>query len=175
MDPSAPDPGSLDRLRDIVLPGSPPWWPPAPGWIAVFILGLLASTVVAVLLIRRYRAGRYRRAALANLRGLEAAWNESGRHQAALLGIPELLRRTAIAGFGREEVVGLTGEIWLRFLDRGAGTRGFSAGAGRLVLGLAYDPGSAEGATEAEIQGLIEAAREFIQRHDPGASTGRAG
>lgn len=37
------DPTSLDRLHDLVLPSSVPWWPPAPGWYGV--LGLLVLAV----------------------------------------------------------------------------------------------------------------------------------
>ena len=38
------DPGSLQNLNDIVVPGPVAWWPPAPGWyvLAAFALAGLA-------------------------------------------------------------------------------------------------------------------------------------
>ena len=41
------DPGSLDRLHDIVSPPPAPWWPPAPGWYALGLIVLLLLGVGA--------------------------------------------------------------------------------------------------------------------------------
>ena len=41
-----PDPTSLERLHDIVLPPPVPWWPPAPGWY--WVMGLLGALLLLV-------------------------------------------------------------------------------------------------------------------------------
>lgn len=72
--------------------------------------------------VRRYRADRYRREALAELaalRTLEAA--ERFRR------LTDLLRRTAIAAYGRPTVAALEGETWWRFLERTAPGNRFDA------------------------------------------------
>jgi hypothetical protein len=95
------DPASLERLHDIVLPPQLPWWPPAPGWIALGALLLLAACVSAWRVWRRHRAARYRREALAVLAVL---------HEAAE--VSALLRRTALAIAPRAEIAALTGTAW---------------------------------------------------------------
>ena len=72
------DPGSLSGLHDIVLMPPPGWWPLAPGW---YVLGAVLSLLAAWWGLRRwrhYRANRYRRAALAELRGIEQSLENQG-------------------------------------------------------------------------------------------------
>jgi Domain of unknown function (DUF4381) len=62
-----PDPASLDRLHDVIVPAPVPWWPPAPGW---FVVGGALALVVACRLVRAIRHRQlncYRREALALL------------------------------------------------------------------------------------------------------------
>ena len=40
--PDMSDPGSLQNLHDIVVPGPAAWWPPAPGW---YVLAAVALSV----------------------------------------------------------------------------------------------------------------------------------
>ncbi|MCX2893255.1 DUF4381 family protein, partial [Stenotrophomonas lactitubi] len=42
-------------LRDVQLPASPTWWPPAPGWLMLIALVLLLLAIFAVLAWRRRR------------------------------------------------------------------------------------------------------------------------
>jgi hypothetical protein len=101
-----PDPTSLDRLHDLVLPPAVlSWWPPAPGWYALFVLLALAGGWLAWRGWQHWRADAYRRAALhelANLRDVTA--------------VAELLRRTALAVVPRPVVAGMTGTAWTDWL-----------------------------------------------------------
>jgi hypothetical protein len=99
------DPASLERLHDIVLPPDLPWWPPAPGWIALGALLLLAATWAAWRAWRRHRANRYRREALATLENV----HEAGE-------IAALLRRTALVIAPRAEIAALSGTAWTDWL-----------------------------------------------------------
>ena len=113
MNPADP----LAALRDIHVPAAPEFWPPAPGWIAVACLVIAAAVVAMAIAVRRWRAGRFRREALAALRSLRA------RHGA---GVPDteiatelsvLVRRVALARWPREDVAGLTGDRWMAWLE----------------------------------------------------------
>lgn len=100
-----PDPTSLDRLHDLVLPPDVPWWPPAPGWYALFVLLALAYAWLALRRWQHRRADAYRRAALRELAGPRDA-----------TAVAELLRRTALAVVPRPVVAGMTGRTWTDWL-----------------------------------------------------------
>ncbi|WP_432822643.1 DUF4381 domain-containing protein [Trichloromonas sp.] len=124
-------------LRDIHLPLAPGLWPPAPGW---WLLTLLLALLILgfYLLARRARRLRYRRQALRQLAELEADRQLS---PAALLSaLSALLRRAMLCAFDREECAGLTGEAWLRFLDRDLRDAPFSTGHGRVLGQGPYQP-----------------------------------
>lgn len=117
-----------DWLAQLAADHAPPpvgWWPPAPGWWLLGLL-LLAAVAGAVWWWRR-PARRLRRAALAELARIERTVDEP--HLAGAL--EDLLRRYAIAAYGRAAVARLTGRAWIAFvvarggdaLDGAAGTQ----------------------------------------------------
>jgi hypothetical protein len=150
------DPGSLDRLHDIVVPPPAAWWPPAPAWYAV---GAVTSGLIVVAgwrLAAGWRRNRYRRAALAELRRMP-------RDAGCVPGLARLLKRTALAAFPRERVAALTGEPWLRFLNATGLTDAFTRDPGMVFGDAEYRPGPA--ATVAEWPVLIDLARHWIANH----------
>jgi hypothetical protein len=77
-----------------------------------------------------------------------------------------LLKWTALAGFPRSEVAGLTGEKWLAFLDKSLGERNFTEGEGRLLSELAYAPEQRIAQlSDQSISGLLQFVRRWIRRH----------
>ena len=123
MNPADP----LAALRDIHVPDPPGFWPPAPGWIGVACIATALGVAAAVVAARRWRAGRPRREALADLKSLRA------RHQAGAQGaeiameLSTLVRRFALARYPRDEVAGLTGERWIAWLESALPDFGASA------------------------------------------------
>ncbi len=104
------DPASLDNLRDIVEPHSVGWWPLAPGWWVVISI---LTVVVIVLSVRRWqhwRANAYRRAAL---RELQSA--------TGVAAIADILKRTALCVWPRDQVASLSGSAWCVWLGRTGG------------------------------------------------------
>jgi hypothetical protein len=101
-----PDPASLDRLHDLVLPPAVPWWPPAPGWYGVLFLLAFGVAWLAWRFWKRWRANGYRRAAR---RALTAAQSAPA--------IAELLRRTALAMAPRPVIAEMSGGAWLDWLS----------------------------------------------------------
>lgn len=151
------DPGSLQNLNDIVLPAAVPWWPLAPGWYALLALSILLIAFYTYRAIRLYRANRYRRAALKQLRYLQTQ-----APSVAATAIPVLLKQTALAVFPRKKVAALSGSEWSDFLDRTSAGHAFSGSSGRLLERLSYTD---IGVGDTETQGLFRDAEAWIRKH----------
>ena len=111
------DPASLP-LREIHLPESIGWWPPAPGWWILPCLVALAAFAAwyARLLYRRrkHSAVNMARQELEDIR-VRYESDRDARHCAE--SVSGLLRRLCISVFPRADTAGLTGHDWLAFLQ----------------------------------------------------------
>lgn len=122
----------LSQLAPAHAPPPPGWWPPAPGWWGVaLLLGLIA--VALVYLFRRPPA-RLRRAALRELKRLESEPNDDVRLAGEL---ERLMRRYAVAVYGRETAARLSGSAWLAFVVEHGGKE-LAGEAGHALLRTAY-------------------------------------
>ncbi len=141
----------IDLLEPVPEPVPVPLWPQTAGWfwLALLVVGLLV--LAAHWLLRRHRANAYRRAAL---RELEAA---NGNATA----IARILRRTAIAAYGRQRVAALSGDAWLGFLDTAVGGSDFCSGPGRALAIAPYQK-------DANTDGLTDLAAAWIRGHRTG-------
>lgn len=132
MNPADP----LAALRDIHAPAAPGLWPPAPGWIAVFILAAAAVLAATTIAARRWRAERFRREALASLRNLRARHAAGTSGAEVAMELSTLVRRVALARHPRGEVAGLAGERWIAWLE--SGLPGIGAAARTALLDAPY-------------------------------------
>lgn len=101
----------LKQLAPPHAPSPPGWWPLAPGW---WLLALLVLLLAAGLIYWYLRpSARLRRAALRELRQVE-----SQAHDDIQLAhdLQNLMRRYAVATYGRETVARLSGAEWLAFV-----------------------------------------------------------
>lgn len=160
------DPTSLQRLHDIVTPAPVSWLPPAPGCYA---LGLSVLLLLAWFSVNRYRAWQhngYRREALAQLRRFEKGLADSTQYQQLLPQLPQLVKRTALAAYGRVQVASLNGIDWLMFLDKTGSTELFTKGSGRLLLDCSYQPNTWFATLSNEqVRGLYKAVYRWINKH----------
>lgn len=152
----------LAELRDIHVPGLIETWPPAPGWLLIAVLGVLALLAFCVWLYRRWRANRYRREAIRELKHLHANWLNDNDDRAYLLAVQGLLKRVALTGFPREDVASLTGEAWVRFLDQSTGSHDFSIGESEVLI-----DGNYRQDTDINVPALDLVARQWINKHHP--------
>ena len=149
---------SLDRLNDIVEPPPIDAWPPAAGFWFLATLLLLWLAALAWGGWSRYRRDRYRRQALAQLQQL------SGRPDSnPLPELAELLKRTALAGYPRQQVAALSGDDWLRFLDCSAATDAFANGPAKRLASISYY--SARSADIEQTKAIFAAAEHWIRHH----------
>lgn len=104
--------GAQLPLADIHLPAAISYWPLAIGWwLALFVV--LALIFLLVVLFLRWKRSPVT-AALIELKQLSS--QDSHSEAELLTQCDQLLRRTAMALYGREQVAGLSGKRWQNFL-----------------------------------------------------------
>ncbi len=128
-------------LRDIHLPEPISWWPPAPGWW-VIVAGIIALLLAAVIINKRRAqpAQSIKSISNAQFRELCDAYRQHQDAHRLVQELSMLLRRISISLCPRAAAAGLTGEAWLQFLDRIAGSDQFMQGPGRVLIDAPYRP-----------------------------------
>ncbi len=131
----------LAALKDIHLPQIIGWWPPAIGWWLLLLL-ILSVTLLVLVSIRkrRQRLAPYR-AAITEFERIAADYAKQPDTSRLSQQLSVLLRRIAISIMPRKEVAGLTGELWLEYLDKLSGQKILCSDAGRQLLQAAYGVG----------------------------------
>ena len=161
-----PETGNLENLYDIVVPGPVSWWPAAPGW---YVIALILVCLVGLAIwhtIRQRRRNRFRREALVELDRLFASIGESRQKISGLRTLPELVKRTALAGFDRTHAAQLSGAAWLEFLDQTGSTDMFTKKPGSLLSELSFQKEEIlEALPEESVQQLLKLVRQWIKKH----------
>ncbi len=127
-------------LRDIHSAGTPPWWPPAPGWWALAVLAALAAGWLGWRAWRHYQRYRWRRALRGELAGIVSHWQARRDDRAFLIALSGFLRRLIVHVGGHRELAGITGTAWAEFLAGPDDDAGLAAAVAMLVEGP-YRPG----------------------------------
>lgn len=182
----------LAGLQELPPPQPVPYVPQTFGWLIVAIVLVLLIACTGWLLVKHWRANAYRRQALAELNRIEAAFRAqapvpsskaiaapasaaprsaaapalASRGEAGWGALPALLKRTAMAATSREQVASLTGDDWLRFLDRTLNSDAFVCGAGRLLPRLAYSQSLPADISTQDLDQLMALSRRWIRHHD---------
>jgi hypothetical protein len=86
----------------------------------------------------------------------------------ALAALAELLKRTALSAFPREEVAALTGAKWLAFLNRTGAAMEFPTNVGALLESAAYDPPSVLRLSEEQVTEASGLVRRWLKHHRAG-------
>lgn len=158
--PAGAQEGMLAGLKDIELPSAVPFWPPAPGWIA---LAGLAGLVLLILAIREWRFRQT--VAYQALREFNAKARaaEPDDVQAVAAAASSVMRRLARvdepAGDGSPAV--RTGAAWVDFLC--AGKAAFDAETAAFLAGAPYWPPGSAGSGPVEAPRLAAAVRRWIR------------
>lgn len=141
----------LAALHDIHLPPPIGWWPPAPGWWLLLVL-VMVLIVSLFWRLHRRRMQQHRPSPITVKQIVAAASLEMDRlaedieaglvpRQAVADG-SRLLRRVAIQlavlRGDTNDVAGMTGEAWLRWLDAQWNRDDFSQGVGRELIDAPY-------------------------------------
>ncbi|MBO9406274.1 DUF4381 domain-containing protein [Shimia sp. R9_1] len=151
--------GLINQLAEVPEPAPVSMIPQTVGWAVLAGALGLALLGWAWRIWRHYQANAYRREALA---ALDAAASDAAA-------ISTILKRAALTAYGRTSVAALSGDDWLRFLDKtgGAAEGGFVKGAGRILAAAAYRPEPV--AAGPDLQAL---ARHWIRNHPTAEALG---
>ncbi len=103
----------LSQLRDIHLPQTGGFWPPAPGWWLLAAVFLIVMAALAWLVHRHYRRNLWLKLAKAELSGLERSAVKEPQWFAM---VNSLLKRVARERYPGEHPEALSGEQWGAFL-----------------------------------------------------------
>lgn len=161
----------LSELADIHLPDAVSFWPPAPGWWLVGALLLAALAYGGLLLFRRWQQQRRLAMALHELEQvykLYTSWQQSSETDAGQAGLTLLhgcnsvLKRVALVHYPEQEVASLSGQSWLRFLDRTGATDAFSTGSARVLGDGSYRRSFA--ADNETCEAIVQAVQQWIKR-----------
>lgn len=122
----------LKQLAPAHAPAAPGIWPLAPGWW--ILLALLFVGLGTLIYRARRQATKLSRAALQELKQLET---KPINDTQLAIELERLLRRYAIAAYGRETVASLSGAAWLEFVVSHGGTE-LAGTSGSSLIGAAY-------------------------------------
>jgi len=154
----------LAQLRDIHLPDPINWWPPAPGWWDVTLLGALLLFWLSRYLLDKHQNKRYRRLALVELQQVKPDSNNLSTDNNIVFAqqLNDLLKRTALAHYPRHVIAPLSGKAWLDFLDQSSQGSEFSEGVGQALAELPYREQSD---CELDCQALWILCRKWVREH----------
>lgn len=129
----------LSQLRDLHVPGAPPWWPPAPGWWLLALVAFAAAAFGVWAFRRAYRQGAPRRVALTELETLRAAYAAGSLTALAYVDAVNALTKRLLLALGHRDAAPLSGNAWLGYLDRLTGSASFSQGPGAVLGNTRYE------------------------------------
>ena len=147
----------LSGLRDIHLPEIPSLWPlPAVFWITLFLIFSGAFVIFRLWkFAHRITAKKY-----ANNEVKSITVRFSGNSYKIASEICLLLRRIALMKYKREDVSGLSGKAWRRFLEQTVKKPVFDGAAGDVVENIMFIP--PDRFRQQDVAPLITAAKEWI-------------
>ncbi len=145
------------ELRDIHLPETSLWWPPAPGWW-ISVLLLLVLTAILIWIVRWIRHKPLRRLSLDELKRIRQRHVSGSSDKAVLADITVLLRRTLISYHGRAASAACAGEAWIEQLQKVAPHQGFSSEQLQLLSRDRYKPDYA-----CDIENLLQTCERWLR------------
>ena len=153
-------------IRDLDAIG---WWPLAPGWwlspgLLLLLLFLLTLWIRHLI---HYPPGSWRKEADRALRQLRRTHRQHSAKETASQ-LSELLRRVAMARFGRQRQASLSGDEWLHWLQQYDPNHFDWPEKGEWLLRLPYAPED-QAVDPAQLSELIDAALRLVSasRKDP--------
>lgn len=147
----------LMHLPDIMLPPAISAWPPAIGWLFVYVGSVVVMLVLAYKWFRYWQKTRAKRAAYKLICQLEQKYQRQKNTRETVTELAALLRRVCLVYYPRKAIASLHGQDWLVFLDKAGKTQYFSQHAQALVQG------PYQRQVEIDITQLIKHCKKFIK------------
>lgn len=160
----------LENLNDIMLPEPVSFWPPAEGWIVLLLIGLSFLIPWFIRAWRRYQADSYRREALCEAEHISRVDDP----QLRLIRLLDLLKRTALTVYPREEAAALSGDSWWAFLFNktlsgqaasNIARAGFSPAFSQQLNELLYYPAASGNISKQDSDLFLRKVKVWIKQH----------
>ena len=152
-------------LRDIHLPSSIAWWPPALGWWLV-LLAVLLIIITGVVFYRYRKSRKLHKTAVNELENIQETYRKNHNDQQLVESLSIWLRRVCLSFYPRMNVAGLTGTYWLEFLDQAvskpSSRKFFSDGAGSILITAPYQRSVTLQSTTIDADNLLTTCEEWI-------------
>ena len=158
-------PASLSNLNDIVMPATISWWPLAPGWYALMAILCLFVFWAGWRYWQHWHHNLYRRQALLELAEIHSELNSTGK-LTALIKLPALLKRTALAAYPRKQIIGFNTEDWFAFLNTSTPTPVFNPGLICDLKTIAYASKNQDALLNIASAPLLESVENWIRQHN---------
>ena len=134
-------PNLLQQLRDIHLPADPLWWPPAPGWWLLALIGIGLLVWAGVRIREAYRRRQPLKLARRYYEEVYASFSRGEIDGPAYLQqTNELLKRLYIHGVGDDRARSANDANWLSYLDERSGGSAFTEGPGAQLGNQRFRP-----------------------------------
>ena len=158
----------LDQLRDIHVPDSVHWWPPAIGW---WLVAALVFLVIMFFVWRFNQSKKQRQMIHLSIQSLDSLESDTELdEQEWLQALSALLRRIVINLHGRNATAGLVGKPWLAYLDKHSSNKNFSEGEGQLLATQPY-----QAAANYDRKSLTKLVRNWIQSQNKNSDNKQSG
>jgi hypothetical protein len=152
-----------DEVGKLIEPAPVPFTFDAPGWYVVGAIAALLILFFVFLLIRHYRLNLYRRHALAQLSAIEKDFSAAGTFDIMVYQADLLVKRIAMARYGRQNVSGLRGNEWISFINNKWREKSFDCTDGQLLTQKIYQSTHPVSVDEASL--FLQKTRRWIKRH----------
>ena len=122
----------LSDLKDIHLPSTISFWPPAPGWWLILVLVFIVILLLNIWTRRIYRRIKPKKEALYILNNIKNNFYKKKDNIETVRKISILIRRVSLTIYKQKYVANLHGIEWLKFLDESGNTEEFTNGDGKV-------------------------------------------
>ncbi len=162
----------LAQLRDIHLPPPISWWPLAPGWWLVILVGTFSCIWFTKTLIQRYHSNLYRRQALKKLSRIILNSQESNSEKLVL--IMELLKQAVGSAYQGSNFNSQNNKDFVLFLKKSCSKPCFTELSNDLEISL-YSKKTNQRDNELLLNTLADDSKTWLKNHYPKSKLVRLG
>lgn len=154
------NPADALPLRDIHLPETVSWWPPAIGWWILLLLSLLILYVLFVW-VTKWLQPKLNKSAKVEVDKVLAAWQQHQNAHRLVQQMSQTIRRIGISYLTREEYAGLVGEAWYQQVNQLVQNNPFSDQVIKLLIHAPYQ--KKPELDDAQVAQLIAETQSWVQ------------
>ncbi len=151
---------SIKGIEEIIKPEPLSWLPTTTGWQLLAIAVLVAALWQSHLRYQHWLRNRYRKLARAQLQLLVAT---QGYQTSIVPALNRLLKTTALQGYRRQEIAGLSGQAWAQWLNQQTSAAIFSTESCLIIAADSYR--KTREIPERQLRQLVTESQRWVAEH----------